>query len=412
MKYHRALRITALSALALGMHTGVFGQARYTLTDLGDLGGSEVRAFGINDSGQIVGTATDSEGHSRAFLWEDGVMTGLGTLGGSKSMALDISPAGLVTGAAENAAGQVTAFLYDGTMHDLGFRVGWNLLMGVNDSGQVTGRDAMTRHAFLYDGELPPLDIPTFGGSYGHGVALTSEGHVVGDSEYAGSNARAFYWDGTLTPLEFLPGGAHAVANDVNEMGQIVGYSFARNTPNHPVLWISKDDLPVDLGTLGGQTGNAVALNNHAQVVGGAETPTGQIHAFIWENGNITDLNELIDPASPLDYLRSCDDINDKGQIVCQAVVGSQLRAFLLTPIAPRLTVRVSAVQLSWNSVSGRDYQIQYRTALGGDEWSDLGEPVRGSGDIESLTDEVEEGQFARFYRVIELAPDLARTNR
>jgi len=47
----------------------VFGQTRYTVTDLGTLGGLTSNAYGINDSGQIVGQA-DTSGNSatHAFL--------------------------------------------------------------------------------------------------------------------------------------------------------------------------------------------------------------------------------------------------------------------------------------------------------------------------------------------------------
>ena len=49
--------------------------------DLGTLGGSFGIAEGINDSGEVVGWATnENDQASLAFLWKDGVMTNLGTL--------------------------------------------------------------------------------------------------------------------------------------------------------------------------------------------------------------------------------------------------------------------------------------------------------------------------------------------
>jgi probable HAF family extracellular repeat protein len=60
-----------------------------TVADLGTLGGNSSAAFGINDSGHIVGQAqlpfaAPTYGSTRAFLWKNGAMTSLGTLGDSR----------------------------------------------------------------------------------------------------------------------------------------------------------------------------------------------------------------------------------------------------------------------------------------------------------------------------------------
>lgn len=49
-------------------------------TDLGTLGGERSRAFGINDSGQVVGWTNYQSGRQVAFLWEKGVTTDLNSL--------------------------------------------------------------------------------------------------------------------------------------------------------------------------------------------------------------------------------------------------------------------------------------------------------------------------------------------
>src|SRR5262249_2704893 len=49
----------------------------------------------------------------------------------------------------------------------------------------------------------------------------------------------------------------------------------------------------VDLGTLGGPSSRAFWINEVGQIVGDSDTAAGQSHAFLWENGVLTDLGTL-----------------------------------------------------------------------------------------------------------------------
>src|SRR5205807_514810 len=57
-------------------------------------------------------------------------------------------------------------------------------------------------------------------------------------------------------------------------------------------------------------------------------------HAFIWSGGVMSDLNNLISPASGWE-LTQAQDLNDVGQIVGEGTIGGQTHAFLLTPTVP-----------------------------------------------------------------------------
>ena len=48
-----------------------------------------------------------------------------------------------------------------------------------------------------------------------------------------------------------------------------------------------------DLGDLGGGSSGAVAINNRGQVAGNSYVKTGSWHAFVWQNGKMTDLGTL-----------------------------------------------------------------------------------------------------------------------
>src|SRR5260370_33645707 len=78
---------------------------RFTVTDLGTLGGMNSQATGINNRGQVVGSSTlQGDAITRAFLWEDGLMTDLGYVGGTVSKANSINNRGQTVGASEITA--------------------------------------------------------------------------------------------------------------------------------------------------------------------------------------------------------------------------------------------------------------------------------------------------------------------
>jgi probable HAF family extracellular repeat protein len=71
---------------------------KYTVADLGTLGGNFSLALDISSTGQVVGQSSTAHGDNHAFLWEKGAMTNLGTLGGSESRAAAINPRGQIVG--------------------------------------------------------------------------------------------------------------------------------------------------------------------------------------------------------------------------------------------------------------------------------------------------------------------------
>jgi probable HAF family extracellular repeat protein len=99
-----------------------------------------------------------------------------------------------------------------------------------------------------------------------------------------------------------------------------------------------------DLGTLSSFTSasEAECINDSGQVVGYSENSAGLAHAFLYSDGSMRDLNNLIG-SSQWD-LESANGINDLGQICGYGVNPSgQTDAFLLTATPEPSTITLLA---------------------------------------------------------------------
>lgn len=348
----RTLLIT--TCLALLVATASAGTISYQIRDLGRLSGGEGWswncAYGISDTGLVAGDARASDGRTHTFLF-DGTMNDLGTLpsGRPESHATGINNNGQVVGYSNTHPGDYAdnhAFLYDGTMHDLGVLTsgGMSYAYSINNSGRVVGYSlASISHglyyrAFLYDGTMHNLGaLASTGNSYAY--SINNSGQVVGYSWTSSGYDHAFLYDGTMHDLGTLPGGYDTYAYGISDDGRVVGYGMlgyldSKGNLNYYRRAFLYDGTMRELGTLGGQYSDSYArsINDSGQVVGWALVGSRN-HAFLYD-GTMHDLNDLIDPAMGW-TLDSAYDINNSGQIVgCGYVSGtSYIHAFLLIPV-------------------------------------------------------------------------------
>ena len=222
--------------------------------------------------------------------------------------------------------------------------------MGVNDHGWTEimyGTQDPVRVGPLVKGraginiEGLKIDLGTLGGknSWTNYGGINDRGEAVGLAETAvpdpngedicafGTHltCRPFFWqNGHMSALPTL-GGNNGQASAINNHGQIAGFAengivdsgCPPNTTNNrivlPVLWEKGKAQP--LPTVGSDP-DAVAfgINNQGQAVGYSGTCTAVNHAVLWENGIAIPLPDLGVPGA------LGVGINDQGQIVGQVV--------------------------------------------------------------------------------------------
>ena len=274
------------------------------MTDLGTFGGSTTNAMAldINNHGQVVGWSYSSDySVDHAFLWSNGTMQDLGTLGGMYSGAMGINDNGQVTGSAHIPADNYHAFFYDsGTMHDLGTLGGIESYgYKINNNGVVVGRSydsTGSMSGFYYDGAMHALPL---NGQAPDVYGINNNGQIVGDIFFPGAfRLHAFLYnpsDGSTTDLGVLPGMDRSQADSINDSGQIVGISDDVAGTYHAFLY--SNGTMQDLGCLPNfGSSEATDINASGQVVGMLgdwTTNPYTLHAFVYDNGTMQDLNDL-----------------------------------------------------------------------------------------------------------------------
>jgi len=246
----------------------------YLIFDLGTFGGLTGIAKGINDLGQACGGTDNTAGERVGFRWDDGELVPIGTLPGTtQSEAFDV-----------NNLGQIVA------------------------CAAVTNCDA----SFLWDnGARTDLDalLPGINGTLAR--AINDSTQIVGTSPPGGLGIfHAFLWEnGVMRDLTVETGGVVTSASDINNLGQMTGSAKPQGT-FVPHIYDGQDIT--FLPTLGGQAGGA-AISDTGIVAGvSARTPgSTTFHAFLWQNGVITDLGALGGFSSS-----RAEDVNDAGQVV------------------------------------------------------------------------------------------------
>ncbi len=351
----------AALALAVGAANTHAQTVRFTVKDLGTLGGELANAFEINNNGEITGQADEGVfGATNAFLYRDGQMINLGSLNSfnTGSNGIDINELGHVVGSAlapdpvfiGSLASRPFFWSPETGMIDITpdpTESGLGLASAVNDHGVVAGFWRNITFRWTIDGGM--VQLPSLPGAFdtaGDPWSINNEGTIVGRAFNPAGRVVPVIWpaDGGILELPAFGPNPNGWARDINEADQIVGEVTNTLGRTEPVLW--ENGVATLLGFIPEpflDWGTAEGINNLGEIVGwDASAGASGIPAAGWYRGldgfklKLNDL--IIDPDGIWD-IRIPLAINDAGQIVGIAVkIGDDGFpipgvAFLLTPV-------------------------------------------------------------------------------
>jgi probable HAF family extracellular repeat protein len=227
---------------------------------------------------------------AHAAAWQNGILADLGALPGVN-----------------------TSFPF--AINDLGGAI------GISENGLIDPLTGFPEVSAVYWKDGKTIDLGTFGGNASYANAINNAGQIVGmasntipDNYSTGiglpvfpsafpvtTQFRAFLWEhGVMQDLGTL-GGNSAQALFVNDRGQVAGVSYTNTIANpstgfptqDPFFW--EDGEMMDIGSFGGTQGSALGLNNRGQVVGSSKLPGDEgLRPFLWgKKEGLRDLGTL-----------------------------------------------------------------------------------------------------------------------
>ncbi|HOD83686.1 MAG TPA: Ig-like domain-containing protein, partial [Phycisphaerae bacterium] len=341
----------------------------YAVTDLGTLGGDYSRALGLNDDGLVIGYAALASGDGRAFVWESGSMTALPTATyGDTSAAYDISGEGRIVGRMDHdAAGGNRGFLYNSSLQEIppvlaGYT---SLARGVNDSGLVVGYttdSSGNSYPFIWDAVHGSLLLEL---DKGTALAVNEVGTIAGKLQAASGYYHPTIWKWNV-PTDLTPSlSGHGEALGVNDYDVAVGWHHTGVGQRYTAFRWSAQGGMTDLGTLDDDIrSTAWAVNNDGQIVGSSAS-LSETRAFVYDAGQMYDLNGLLGPDSPW-WLECAYDINDEGQIVGGGYVSGSANehAFLLTPDHQGPSAVLTAANVTIAGGDSHTFSVTYSDAV------------------------------------------------
>jgi probable HAF family extracellular repeat protein len=326
-----------------------------------------------NTGNLVAGNLIDFGGLPHAFLYSGGNQTVLAVPKGyTYAQALSMNNAGEIVGNLFASNNTVHGFAYyNGTMHDLGTlqNVGRSYANAVSDSGLVVGAStAPSAQNATVACIFPSTSLGLKPGYFASTCySINGSSQVLVGQQGAGGINLFLYANGNLTSFSIAAAApsSNTSAYVINNSGQFIGTLL---TNSHPFLYL--DGNVVDLTNVIGPTAVLLDINSSNVLVG-----TNQGQAFVYLGGTNYLLGRLTITGGAGWVLQTATGINDAGQIVGTGINPKDhvQHAFLLTPTGsgnpPSITTQPApnTIKVSMNAVfkivvkAQLGVQLQYR---------------------------------------------------
>ncbi len=295
--------------------------------------------YALNNAGRVVGFQSGKavvnppviSYISAGFSWDTADLRKMVPVGEDlATTAIGISDSGIVVGYAAVQPGQSrAAILSDGVPPVIIPTLGGtsNFAHAANDAGVVVGNSQTggTTHAFRWDAVNGSVDLGTLGGTQSYAESVNNAGTIVGKSTIANGSTRVFLYPagGPMIDLNsLLPQGSpwqFTLGVSVNESGRVAGNGTLNGVSRGFTFDPAQPETVRELEPLPGHATTMMkGMNNLGWCAGVSTLVFGrleQIHAVIWKDGAAIRISERV--VNPIvDYYDAAVDINDSGQVL------------------------------------------------------------------------------------------------
>jgi len=250
-------------------------------------------AFGINDSGKIVGFYNLPDGSAKGYQLSGKTFKDVIYPGAFATIPYGINKSGMIVGAycpSQPCDYDFHAFTLKGMNYTtFDFPGGMNTSAnGANSSGDIVGSyqtsDFVAHGFLLHKGVYTSFDAPG-AGYLTWAAAINKQGTIVGLEQDALDNDHGFIVHNGVITLVDYPGSSSTELNGINDNGDIIGDYTTDNVVWHGFLLSGGTYTVFDIPFPGTSGTAPYGLNNKHQIVGGYG---GEANGIFYEFGFLT----------------------------------------------------------------------------------------------------------------------------